>query len=167
MKDNWDHKNEVHLEKEDPKAFDILVDWMFRGVLPSILKISYTKLANVYCLADFLIMPQAKNEVVDSILRLWAPKKTCLNMNGLRHIHDGGAFETPLFDLAVRSATRCFMVHGTTATLTDELIGYPHVMLALLKSIDQWRVKSWEHPTLEDKCTWHNHKDGGKCQSDL
>ena len=92
LKDDWNHKNSIDLEREDVETFGVLLTWMFTGAFPQLKKqivhetrpratVDSIKFGQVYKLADFLIMPKAKNDLVDHLIRTIG--NGSINFNGL------------------------------------------------------------------------------------
>lgn len=164
MKDDWDHKSEIYLGEENSEAFVVLVDWMFTGTL--LIEIRDVKkgplLASTYVLADFLLMPRAKNAIIDAQLMYWSSTGTSCNFTGLKRISEGDAIDTPLGHMCIRSLTRLFMISKAPG-LNENLAEHPLALFAFVKSLEAWREKPWDYPNMEAKCTWHDHSDGSQC----
>jgi hypothetical protein len=64
-------KNELYLPEDDPKAFSIVVDWIYRGRLPSMVPgaggFDVIDLSSAYCMADKFGMEELQNGIMDSV----------------------------------------------------------------------------------------------------
>lgn len=153
------------------RSFGVLVNWTFSGkfLIPEVEPKMYREYASAYRLADFLLMPTAKNKIIHALLNHWQATDTDLTFDGLRGICKGNAMYdgspemySPLFSLCIQSATYRFMKHKAK-DLDDSLIEYPEAILAILKSVEQWNTTPFERPQAKDKCIYHDHKGERVC----
>ncbi|ETI29477.1 hypothetical protein G647_01930 [Cladophialophora carrionii CBS 160.54] len=64
-------KNELYLPEDDPKAFAIVVDWIYRGKLPSLVPgvggVDVLDMTSAYCMADKFGMEELQNGIIDAV----------------------------------------------------------------------------------------------------
>ena len=64
-------KNELYLPEDDPKAFAIVVDWIYRGKLPGMTagmrNLDVIDMSSAYCMADKFGMEELQNGIMDYI----------------------------------------------------------------------------------------------------
>ncbi|EXJ59682.1 hypothetical protein A1O7_03828 [Cladophialophora yegresii CBS 114405] len=64
-------KNELYLPEDDPKAFAIVVDWIYRGKLPSLVSgvggVNVLDMTSAYCMADKFGMEELQNGIIDAV----------------------------------------------------------------------------------------------------
>ncbi len=62
-------KNELYLPEDDPKAFAIVVDWIYRGKLPGMMpgvgSFDVVDMSSAYCMADKFGMEELQNGIMD------------------------------------------------------------------------------------------------------
>ncbi|KAJ9611436.1 hypothetical protein H2200_004620 [Cladophialophora chaetospira] len=63
-------KNELYLPEDDPKAFAIVVDWIYRGKLPGMTPgggFDVIDMSSAYCMADKFGMEELQNGIMDCV----------------------------------------------------------------------------------------------------
>lgn len=92
-------KNELYLPEDDPKAFSVLVEWIYRGRLPGIVtpgsaSVGYVDVVDMsaaYCMADKFGMEELQNGIMDCVRASYRANVAShhAHTHGHSHTHHG------------------------------------------------------------------------------
>ncbi|KAK5957781.1 hypothetical protein OHC33_000970 [Knufia fluminis] len=156
FKDCWDgQKDEVELLDATGGDFEVVVDWMHVGKLPTKLT-QYTEhpeydwdlAAQTYKLADKLMMPELQNEVLKNEASILASNNKSWHYSKLATLHTAELTHTPYYTFVLKSVVRRMMIDPDQSDRElqkyySALESCPKVAMDVLASINRWNVKRW------------------------
>ena len=174
LKDEWTEgqENHVKLEEESPKAFEVMVNWLFGDPdsMKSINMLDRHEIIQAYKLARYLQMTQLKNDLVDHLRSCYMIDDMIPTLSMLDEIGCAGKTGSLLYQLCIKMYVWYYhnsndldelLLHNESSTtfcngdLTCELLGliheYPHI--------------KWSDPRKETGCVYHDHSDGSACRA--
>lgn len=179
LKDAWNHTKDepIILEDIDSSGFEVVVDWMYLGQLPSHLsgdassETSDTIATKAYKVADRLVMPALQNDLMDCMLTELRDKQEQYTFKKIFGVVELELSHTPLYDMVLRSSVKCMCEDDDEATKSIEtslerLEKYPWVLVDVIVSSQKYRRDPWEYVELENWCDYHIHPDGERCVVD-
>ncbi|KAK5070081.1 hypothetical protein LTR64_001915 [Lithohypha guttulata] len=168
LKKDWNNdKNEIYLENEDPDAFSALVDWMFSGKLPDFYsERTTTSIASVtafYKLADFLLMPTAKNDLIDHVVNHHRAMNRHYTFHHLSYVWGVHAVDKPFLKMVLHSIIKNLVVRTDDVYQLEYLREYPDLMLLVIRYHIGYNKRPWARIWENPRCDYHDHSDGSKC----
>jgi len=163
--------DEVYLN-EDANAFGHFTNWMFRGTVPVVDLGSPEGLAAItafYKLADFLLVEDLRNLIMDAILKYLKDNTWDVNFFSLFSLREQNLRTTPLYKLFLRSSVRLF-VRGPDRFEDggDNDIGFlsdkPELMLDILEGVRDYNKKPWDLVWKCHRCEFHEHEESTICR---
>ncbi|KAI1612390.1 hypothetical protein EDD36DRAFT_495718 [Exophiala viscosa] len=174
-KDRFDegYKNELYLPEDDPKAFSIVVEWIYRSKLPARTEPTFDlgDLSASYCMADKFGMEELQNSIMDNIRGAFSRRDGELckppHFSALALTHLTGPPKSPLKRFYVEHLVHHMMKHPkwyhelkrnepNRADL-EELFKIPDLVSYIMKKIWQFQAEPWKDPATWDKCCYHVH----------
>lgn len=163
LKDCWDgQKDEVELLDATGGDFEVVLDWMHIGKLPTKLT-QYTEhpeydwdlAAQTYKLADKLMMPELQNEVLKNEASILASNNKSWHYSKLATLHTAELTHTPYYTFVLKSVVRKLMLNPDNSDrelqkYNTALECYPKVAIDVLASINRWNAKRWDDPCRGD-----------------
>lgn len=176
-KDRFDegYKNELYLPEDDPKAFSIVVDWIYRSKLPNSrtdpTTFDLSDMSAAYCLADKFSMEELQNGVMDAIRASFRGREGEMckppNFAALALTHLTGPHKSPLKRFYVEHFVHHMMRHPRWYSELkrndiqrmdlEELYKLPDLNAYVFKKIWQFQTEGWKDPATYDKCCYHVH----------
>ncbi|EXJ85171.1 hypothetical protein A1O3_05846 [Capronia epimyces CBS 606.96] len=167
------YKNELYLPEDDPKAFAVIVDWIYRNRLPLRTDPSYdlVGMSAAYCMADKFGMEELQNSIMDSIRGSFSRRETepCKtpNFTALALTHMTGPHKSPLKRFYVEHLVHHMMKHPkwyhdlkrneNARVEIEELFKIPDLVFYIMKKVWQFTAEAWKDPALWDRCCYHVH----------
>ncbi|KAK5092358.1 hypothetical protein LTR70_003955 [Exophiala xenobiotica] len=161
--------NIVRLEDDNPKAFEIVANWLFKD--PTAMKqtdITNKTVVVRYKLADKLLMTQLKNNILDGFQAFQLAKNESCSIGWLDHLCSKGLQRTALYDYCLKSyvsglgapEVKCAgdMFANAAGSLTNE-----EAMKDLITMMAKFMQQRWGDPRKETGCVYHDHSDGSSC----
>ncbi|KAK5942552.1 hypothetical protein PMZ80_005117 [Knufia obscura] len=190
LKECWNNNKvpqETTLEDADPADFDAVVHWLYEKKLPAYKLgrtceadeddsgdesttafVSCGRLSSIYKLANFLMMHDLQNALIDADIYDSKTNHRCYALSGLSEIFDLELANTPLYQMALRSycedtIDRKAISEDFKSDVQDSN-AEPQVLKDIFLLCEELRRTSWT-PLFEeeDKCKYHIHPDGKKC----
>lgn len=174
-KDRFDegYKNELYLPEDNPKAFSIIVDWIYRNRLPSETdrNTDLCHMSIAYNMADKFGMEELQNTIMDTIRASFRGSELEMgrrpNYTALALTYLSGPHKSPLKRFLVEH----FVYHmnkfprwyhdlkrnDATRTEVDDLWRIPELVSYVMKKLWQFNIESWSDPAFWDKCCYHVH----------
>ncbi|KAL2421391.1 hypothetical protein ABEF95_007647 [Exophiala dermatitidis] len=187
------YKNELYLPEDDPKAFSIIVDWIYRTKLPSRTEPQFdvSDLSAAYCMADKFGMEELQNSIMDTIRLSFGSRireavsaagiiggnssapAVIPNFGALALTHLTGPHKSPLKRFYVEHLVFHMMKNpkwyhelkrNDPARIDmEELFKLPDLVFYIMKKVWQYTVEPWKDPALWDKCCYHVHSNNTAC----
>ncbi|KAJ9663345.1 Transmembrane emp24 domain-containing protein 10 [Neophaeococcomyces mojaviensis] len=177
LKDCWNEgKNEIHLDDQEPAAAEIWIDWMYKNFLSRApLSIDTETLrigliAKTYKLADYLIIPDLKNDLMDLIMDQHKKSRKWFTLHALIDLWEVDESDSGLFKYVFRSSILSFMTSpkfyltGSGELKKISTRADTTLLLKVIEGIMVWNVKSWDLPSDDKKCDYHDHSEGSSCK---
>ncbi|KAK5446386.1 hypothetical protein LTS15_009725 [Exophiala xenobiotica] len=174
-KDRFDegYKNELYLPEDDPKAFSILVEWIYRNKLPARNDPTFdlSDLSASYCMADKFAMEELQNNIMDLVRSSFSRRENeqCKppHFSALALTHLTGPPKSPLKRFYIEHLVHHMLKHprwyhelkrneANRADL-EELFKIPDLVSYIFKKVWQFQAEPWKDPALWDKCCYHVH----------
>ncbi|KIX07641.1 uncharacterized protein Z518_02294 [Rhinocladiella mackenziei CBS 650.93] len=167
------YKNELYLPEDDPKAFSIVVDWIYRSRLPSRTEPSFdvSDMSAAYCMADKFGMEELQNNIIDNVRANFSRRENepckAPNFSALALTHLTGPPKSPLKRFYVEHLVHHMMRHPKwyhdlkrnepARVDMEELFKIPDLVFYVMKKIWQFQAEPWKDPATWDKCCYHVH----------
>lgn len=157
---------------EDPNAFGHFTNWIFRETIPAVDLGTLEGLAAItafYKLADFLLIEDLRNVIMDSILKYLKDNTWDLNFFSLSFLRERNLRTTPLYRLALRSAVRMYIhcperFEEGAANDIEFLIDKPELMMDILEGVREYNKKPYDQVWKCHRCEFHEHEDSAICK---
>lgn len=179
---------QLELENASPAAFDVVVHWIYEQNLPTYsvgqsrdeddetpaqstnFMSNYGLMYSVYKLADFLLMHDLQNAVMDARLKHLREGNLHCTLRGISHLYDAGMEGTLMYEMAIRSYADAvagdFLSKEQKESEIKEFDGSLEVLKAAFLRVEKLRGTTWTSLEDEkDKCRYHIHPDEKKCKS--
>jgi hypothetical protein len=174
-KDRFDegYKNELYLPEDDPKAFSIIVEWIYRNKLPARNDPTFdlADLSASYCMADKFAMEELQNNIMDLVRSSFSRRENeqCKppHFSALALTHLTGPPKSPLKRFYIEHLVHHMMknprwyheLKRNEANRADleELFKIPDLVSYIFKKVWQFQAEPWKDPALWDKCCYHVH----------
>ncbi|KIW11156.1 hypothetical protein PV08_10456 [Exophiala spinifera] len=174
-KDAFDegYKNELYLPEDDPKAFSIVVDWIYRNKLPARTEPAFDlcDLSASYCMADKFGMEELQNSIMDVVRASFSRREGEAfkppNFSALVLTHQFGPPKSPLKRFYVEHLVHHMMKqpkwyhelkrNEPNRSDLEEIYKIPDLVSYVFKKIWQFQGEPWKDPATWDKCCYHVH----------
>lgn len=191
LKECWNNNKvpkETTLEDADPADFDAVVHWIYEQKLPTYrldrsseggseddsddestgVFVSFGRLPSIYGLANFLMMHDLQDALLDADLEDLRKNETSYRLVGIAQIFDLQLTSTPLYEVALRSyCERTVKREVLTESFKADVRGTnvdSHALKDIFLLCEELRRMTWTRLAEEkDKCKYHIHPDGMKC----
>lgn len=166
-------KNELYLPEDDPRAFYIIVDWIYRNRLPASPDPTFVlaDMSAAYCMADKFGMEELQNGLLDNIRASFSPRpgEICGTppFAVLAFTHLTGPHKSPLKRFYVEYVVHHMMKHpkwyqelrrnDQSRIDFEELLKLSDLVFYLMRKIWQFQTEPWKDPATWDKCCYHVH----------
>lgn len=167
------YKNELYLPEDDPKAFSIIVDWIYRSRIPLRTDplFDVSDMSAAYCMADKFVMEELQNSIMDGIRASLSRKEGELcktpYFSALALTHISGPPKSPLKRFLVEHMVHHMMKHPRwyhdlkrnepSRVDVEDLFKIPDLVFYIMKKIWQFQAEPWKDPATWDKCCYHVH----------
>ena len=146
---------------------------MFRDTIPTVDLGSCEGLAQItrlYKLADFLLVEELRNVIVDAILKYLEEKKWGFNFYSLSVLREKNLRSTPLYKLVLRSSVRRFInapevFEEGAAEDIEFLDDKPELMMEILEGVRDYNKMPYGQVWKCHKCEFHEHEDSPICRN--
>ncbi|KAK5088346.1 hypothetical protein LTR05_002564 [Lithohypha guttulata] len=122
-----------------------------------------------YKAADRLMMTDLQNELVSNDLRMLRNhdmRWTLVDVFGMGKLE---LDHTPYYQLILKSAVHAIMAMPPKEEIANEeitkLSDCPSAMADVLRHINKYNRKPWQHVETGDWCEYHIHANGNKCNA--
>ncbi|KAK6387715.1 hypothetical protein LTS17_000984 [Exophiala oligosperma] len=174
-KDAFDegYKNELYLPEDDPKAFSIVVDWIYRNKLPARTEPAFDlcDLSASYCMADKFAMEELQNSIMDVVRASFSRREgegfKAPNFSALVLTHQFGPPKSPLKRFYVEHLVHHMMKqpkwyhelkrNEPNRSDLEEIYKIPDLVSYVFKKVWQFQGEPWKDPATWDKCCYHVH----------
>jgi len=162
--------NEVYLDA-DATAFGQFTNWIFRDTIPAVDLSSCEGLAEVaafYKLADFLLVNELCNSIMDAIIKYLKDNNWDLNFFSLSFLSEQNLRTTPFYKLVLRNSVRRFIKgpelfeEGATDDM-QFLMDKPDLLLEILQGVRDFNKKPYDQVWKCNRCTYHEHTESTIC----
>lgn len=179
---------QLELENASPAAFDVVVHWIYEQNLPTYsvgqskdgddetpaqsinFMNKYVLMYSVYKLADFLLMHDLQNAVMDARLKFLREGNVHCTLCGISQLYDAGMEGTLMYEMAIRNYADAVIGDLLSKEQKEleikEFDGSLEVLKAAFLRVEELRCTTLTLLNDErDKCKYHVHPDGKKCES--
>ena len=177
LKDCWDGTQaEIELTHVSTRSFEVAIDWMYSESVPEYVpkKIGdkgplLIDLAELYQVADLLMITQLQNQLVDTELHDARELENHWTLAGVVSAHVHGVTHTPLYQLILKDYVKHMLDEplGVNAfrNKTAILQEHPQAAIDVLHTIHDYNRSKWAYPCNGNFCEFHVHPDGQICDS--
>lgn len=165
-------EKKVVLAEDNPGAFGTIVSWLYKESealnIFNCAKNASNDVREPYKLADKLLMPAFKNDLMDKLRQQLLVEGLVVGPSHIKTIRDAGLAHSTLYNLSLRQCawTMCNLpnifsnLEGEQKPLKTDA----DVAQACLLAVQSCLVEKWIDPRLEIGCVYHDHSDGSKCE---
>ncbi|RVX74801.1 hypothetical protein B0A52_01078 [Exophiala mesophila] len=176
-KDRFDegYKNEVYLSEDDPKAFSIIVDWIYRSKIPQRTDPAFDvcDMSAAYGMADKFGMEELQNTIMDHVRMSLGRREGEMcktpHFAALALTHSSGPPKSPLKRFLVEHMVFHMMKHPkfyqdlrrneAAKNAVEDLFKIPDLVCYIMRKIWQYQTENWKDPAIvmPDRCCYHVH----------
>ena len=176
---NPDGKNRnrrLDLPDDDPRAFELLVKWLYQGKLDDVSEMPLEKkwdyadtCQKLYVLCNRINLPRLRNHAIDQFRKGCSEAGLVPGPEEMKPIYDHTPPSSPFRKLVSRIAARQIMdpdSENDAATYRLCFEGNADFAIDLVNAIKTGAgCKLFEDPTSGEGCVFHEHPDGQYCNS--
>ena len=166
----------VDLFDDDPRAFELLVKWLYQGNIDDVSSMATDKkwdyafaCQQLYILCDKMNLPQLKNLAMDQFRRGCYEARLVPGPEEMLPIYQKTPRSSPFRKLVSRIAARQIMdpdSENDASMYRDCFSSNPDFAIDVVNAIKEGAGGSlFEDPTEEDGCQYHDHYLGQGCRS--
>ena len=173
-KDGKKPNTKVDLPEDDPRAFELLVKWLYQGKIDDVANMSLEKkweyaeaCQKLYVLCDRINLPQLKNHAIDQFRRGCFDAGLVPGPEEMKPIYERTPPSSPFRKLVSRIAARQIMdPEGENDAQMYKMCfeSNPDFAVDVINAIKEGAgCKLLEDPTEEIGCVYHVHENGQNC----
>lgn len=166
----------VELFDDDPRAFELLVKWLYQGKIDNVSDMPMDKkwdfadaCQQLYVLCDKINLPQLKNLAMDQFRKGCNEAGLVPGPEEMKPIYDKTSPSSPFRKLVSKMAARQIMdpeSESDASTYKQCFEGSPDFAIDVVNAIKAGAGGSlFQDPTEEDGCCYHEHALGQRCDS--
>lgn len=176
MKECWDgHKDEpLQLGDVNVIGFQVVVDWIYSGVLPmrlitlsDVYRAIY--LAPAYKAADQLGTIDLQNKIIDHELFVLGISNVDQQFSTLLRVLDLDLSHTPYYHMVLKSCVRKLvlspMCQANMSAYLGMLAKHDQALTDIILCMNQYNAEAWGLVRGRNACEFHVHIDGKKCRN--
>ncbi|KAK5937562.1 hypothetical protein PMZ80_010182 [Knufia obscura] len=175
LEGRWEEakNNCVKLEEHDPKALQVIVNWLYRDPRTmNFLQVQSDLCAAVlptYQLADKLLMPNLQNELVDVLRQRLLDNKSYTGLSSILTLRQAGMSSKPLYVFLLKLHVWMFCTYPKSYNntleqkITDVIKEDFDFGKVWIMYVQECLAKKWSDPRKETGCVYHDHLDGSEC----
>ena len=164
----------VELFDDDPRAFELLVKWLYQGKIDNVCDMSMDKkwdyadaCQKLYLLSNTLNIPQLKNLAIDQFRKGCNEAGLVPGPEEMRPVYDKTPPSSPFRKLVSKIAARQIMDPETESDASKYrqcFEGSPDFAIDVVNAIRAGAGGSlFQDPTEGDGCCYHEHPLGKRC----
>ena len=168
-------KSKLDLPDDDPIGFELLVKWLYQGILNSSSDFSSDEAKydhavschKLWMLCDRFEMPKLKNLAMDTYRRCLNESQLVPDADEINEIYRSSPVSSPFRVLMVKIAARQIMdpeVERSAEAYRKCLEDNPHFAIEVIGEIRRMsKGMLFNDPTKGDVCSYHDHADVSGC----
>ncbi len=168
----------VDLFDDDPRAFELLVKWLYQGKIEDVSTMSVDKkwdyayaCQQLYVLCDKINLPQLKNVAMDQFRKGCYEAGLVPGAEEMKPIYEKTSPSSPFRKLVSRIAARQIMdpdSERSAAVYRECFVANPDFAIDVVNAIkENAGGKLLPDPTEGDGCYYHDHPKGQSCDPHL
>lgn len=167
----------VELLDDDPRAFELLVKWLYQGRIDDVSNMPLEKkwdyadaCQKLYVLCDKLILPQLKNFAIDQFRKGCFQAGLVPGPEEIKAIYETTSPFSPFRKLASKIAARQIMapdIQDDAGMYKSCFEGNSDFAIDVINAIRQGAGGTlFGDPTEGGGCTYHEHQNGERCNAE-
>lgn len=172
MKQCWDGgQREVDIPDVDVQGFEVVVDWMYSGMLPQRATTyepgkndPFQVLNHAYKAADRLMMPKLQNALIDVFLNVMLENNMKPRLDYIRTLCRMNMTNTPYFEMVVMWVVQSMATRPIASELfsqsMDGMEDYPEALKTIIRYMNEYRIEPWSFDANTSRCRFHIHPKG-------
>lgn len=157
---------------EDPTAFETVLAWLYRysETFDSLRKSTnpFTAIIPIWCLADKLIMPRLKDDIMDEIQGIAKQRKMVAIPDDVLAVFTSAPMgDTRLGHFYMELFVWAYCTHpgrwSPSIICTNAMIAQPSIVAACFHLIHLFRICGYADPRTKPRCSLHNHDLVAEC----
>lgn len=164
----------VELFDDDPRAFELLVKWLYQGKIDNVSDMPMDKkwgfadaCQQLYILCDKINLPQLKNLAIDQFRKGCNEAGLVPGPEEMKPVYDKTPSSSPFRKLVSKIAARQIMdpeSESDASTYRKCFEGSPDFAIDVINAIKAGAGGClFQDPTEEDGCCYHEHALGQRC----